>query len=273
MQRAQCNIRDVDISYLDSAPGDSTRPAVLLLHGFPDSGAMWMAQIDALHGAGFRVLAPDARGYGQSQLTTRVEESALDRIVGDFCGLLDALEIEAAHVAGHDWGAVFAWGLAGLQPERVRRLVAMSVGHPGAYARAGLEQKLRAWYAFAFLIPGFAERLLPFADWRLLRSGFTAHPTPDEVRREMSRPGRLTAALNVYRANARLLMSEPLPSVRADTLGIYSSGDAFLTARQMRESERYVRGTWRYEQLRGGHWMPLEQPDRISELLIEHFSG
>ena len=252
MQRNQCKTNGVEISYLDSAPDAAARPAVLLLHGFPDSAEMWTAQIIALHAAGYRVLAPDARGYGQSQLTTRVEDSALEQI---------------------DWGAVFAWGMAAQQPKRVRRLVALSVGHPLAYTQAGIEQKLRAWYAVGFLVPGLAERLLPVGNWRLLRSGFTGHPTPDAVRDQMARPGRLTAALNVYRANAPLLMRHGLPSVQADTLGIYSTGDAFLTARQMRDSHRFVRGQWRYEQLPGGQWMPLSQPDRISELLLEHFSA
>ena len=273
MQRNQCKTNGVEISYLDSAPDAAARLAVLLLHGFPDSAEMWTAQIIALHAAGYRVLAPDARGYGQSQLTTRVEDSALEQIVADLCGLLDALDIESAHVAGHDWGAVFAWGMAAQQPKRVRRLAALSVGHPLAYTQAGIEQKLRAWYAVGFLVPGLAERLLPVGNWRLLRSGFTGHPTPDAVRDQMARPGRLTAALNVYRANAPLLMRHGLPSVQADTLGIYSTGDAFLTARQMRDSHRFVRGQWRYEQLPGGHWMPLSQPDRISELLLEHFSA
>ncbi len=68
-------------------------------------------------------------------------------------------------------------------------------------------------------------------------------------------------------------MRHSMPCVQADTLGIYSTGDDFLTARQMRDSQRFVRGQWRYEQLPGGHWMPLSQPDRISELLLEHFSA
>lgn len=271
MQRFICRPNGMEISYLDTAPSDDSRPVALLLHGFPDEAGMWLPQLNALHAAGYRAVAPDIRGYGASELTHTVAESTLEQVVGDLCGVLDHIGADAADVAGHDWGAIFAWGLAALNPSRVRKLAVLSVGHPSSYARAGLEQALRAWYAVAFQIPGFAERLLPAGDWKLLRAGFTAHPASDSVRKHMGRPGRLRAALNVYRANGRTLLRDGLPSVRADTLGIYSGADSFLTRRQMLGSESFVQGTWRYAELPGGHWMPIEQPETISKLLIEHF--
>lgn len=271
MQQHICQPNGLDIAYFDTAPDNHDRPVALLLHGFPDDAAMWRPQLEALHQAGYRGIAPDLRGFGASSITHRVADSRLDAVLADLLGLMDHIGATSVQVAGHDWGAIFAWALAAYHPQRVDRLAVLSVGHPNAYADAGLEQALRAWYAMLFQVPGLAERLLPAANWYLLRFGLTAHPAADAVRKQMGRPGRLRAALNVYRANGFKLLRERLPPVQADTLGIYSRADAFLTRRQMHDSHHHVLGQWRYVELPGGHWMPIDQPDAIAELLIQHF--
>ena len=250
------------LSYLDSAPGDTTRPAVLLLHGFPDEATVWAPQIPVLHAAGFRVLAPDMRGYGESDMAPAR---------GDFLALLDHLGIDQAHVAGHDWGAPLAWMLAGWHPRRVRKLVVMSVGHPTAYARGGITQKLKGWYTVFFQIGGLCERQL-LGDGRFsLPRVFPGHPDIDTVMARMRRPGRMTAALRIYRANMPGVLFGQFPTVVADTWGVYTTGDAFLAPDQMLKSGRWVAGQWRYTGLPGGHWMTLEQPERINAILLEHF--
>lgn len=268
MQRAQFDRSGLRLSYLDSAPNDRARPAVLLLHGFPDSAEMWCAQIEALHAAGFRAIAPDMRGYGESDMAAQTADYRMEQVLADHVALLDHLGLERADVVGHDWGAVFAWMLAGYYPQRVRRLVAVSVGHPTAYARAGIDQKLAGWYTLYFLMRGLSEYMLsgdgPLSLRRLLRS----HPAFDEVRGRMRQPGRLTAALRVYRANLVAVLFRRHPPVEAPTLGIWSSGDAYLVESQMQRSVRYARSAWRYEKLDGGHWIPLEQPGRLNELLL-----
>ncbi|HEY7489879.1 MAG TPA: alpha/beta fold hydrolase, partial [Candidatus Tectomicrobia bacterium] len=109
---------------LDAGSG----PAVLLLHGFPDSSYLWRHQIPALVEAGFRAIAPDLRGFGDSDRPEGPEAYALACILEDLVGLLDSLHIERAHLVTHDWGAAAGWALAALRPERVNRLVALSVG-------------------------------------------------------------------------------------------------------------------------------------------------
>lgn len=260
------------LSYLDSAPGETTRPAVLLLHGFPDEATVWAPQIAALHGAGFRVLAPDMRGHGESDIAPRRGDYHGRKIVGDFVALLDHLGIERAHVAGHDWGAVLAWMLAGWHPARVSKLAVLSVGHPTAYARAGLGQKIKGWYTLYFQLGGLAERLLLGRGRLSLPRVFPGHPDIGTVMARMRRPGRMTAALRVYRANLVGVLFGRFPSVVADTWGVHSADDAFLTPEQMRASERWVAGRWRYTDLPGGHWMTLEQPERINAILLEHFT-
>src|SRR3954470_12347563 len=121
----------VELDVLDEGSG----PVVLLVHGFPDSSHLWRGQVPALTGAGLRVIAPDMRGFGASHKPERVEDYRLSRAVADLVAVLDELEVERVRVVGHDWGAGVAWVLAALHPARVERLVAMSVGHPGAQRR------------------------------------------------------------------------------------------------------------------------------------------
>jgi pimeloyl-ACP methyl ester carboxylesterase len=108
-------------------------PAVLLLHGFPDSSALWRHQVPALVDAGYRVIAPDLRGFGASDRPEGVAAYAMPTLVADVLGIIDTLDVERADVVGHDWGSGLGWTLAAVVPERVRRLVALSVGHPAGY--------------------------------------------------------------------------------------------------------------------------------------------
>jgi pimeloyl-ACP methyl ester carboxylesterase len=255
------NADGVELAVLDEGTGD----AVLLLHGFPDSGRLWRHQIPTLTDAGFRVVAPDLRGFGASEKPADVSDYRIGRSVADMVALLDALEIEKAHVVGHDWGAAVAWALALLAPQRVDRLVVMSVGHPGV--KRTLEQREKSWYMLLFQFPE-AEAILQQNDSALLREWAASHPELDLERFD------LTAGLNWYRANLhpRRELEPPraLPPVQADTLGIWSTGDRYLLERGMTESAHHVEGRWRYERVEdAGHWMQLDQPERVNALLLD----
>lgn len=261
--------RGFRLSYLDSAPDASERPVVLLLHGFPDEAVMWTPVIRRLHAAGYRCIAPDTLGCGASQLGQQTRDYHARRIADDRAALLDTLDIRQADVVGHDWGAALAWLLAGYHPERVRRLVPISVGHPTAYARAEFRQKLVGWYTLFFQLPGLSERLLLGEGRFSLRRVFASHPEMEAVLQRMrAQPARLTAAVRIYRASMVDVLFRKHPPVACDTLGIYSTGDRFLVASQMRRSSRWVQGRWQFEQWPGGHWVPLEQPERLCEALL-----
>jgi pimeloyl-ACP methyl ester carboxylesterase len=245
-------------------------PAVLLLHGFPDTHQLWRHQVPALTAAGFRTIAPDLRGFGASD---RPGAYDVRSHVGDLLGLLDQLDIEAAHVVGHDWGAAIGWALASLVPDRVRSLAALSVGHPAAFARGGLRQREKSWYMLLFQFEGVAEQWLSADDFANLRS-WSGHPDLDSVAARLAAPGALSAALGIYRASLppSTLVSPPpaLPPVTAPTLGVWSSGDRFLLEGPMVESGSYVAGPWRYARVEdAGHWMQLDQPSAVNQLLLD----
>jgi pimeloyl-ACP methyl ester carboxylesterase len=248
---------------------------VLLLHGFPDSSRVWRNQIPALVAAGFRVIAPDLRGFGESDRPEAVEDYRITRSLADVLAILDALDVERAHVVGHDWGAGLAWVVAGLAPERVERLVAMSVGHPNTQHDPTLEERRRAWYMLFFQFPGVAEDVLARDDWKLMREWTAGARDRERYLEDLSRPGALTAGLNWYRANVRpereLKPRRPFPAVAAPTLGLWSTADEYLMERPMLESAAHVTGGWRYERVEGaGHWLQLDASERVNELLLAH---
>lgn len=249
-------------------------PAVILLHGFPDTGDLWRHQVPALVAAGFRTIVPDLRGRGATQRPPEVADYAQSNSLQDVLAILDALGLERAHVVGHDFGAGLAWLVASLAPQRVDRLVALSVGFPGAAGKPDLEALQKAWYRILIQAEGTAEELFKQDDWYLLRTLLRGAVDTDRYIEILSEPGALTAGFNWYRANLPLhrLLGAPreMPAVQAPTLGVWSPGDLYLTERAMTSSEAKVAGPWRYERLEdAGHWIPLDQPERLNALLLD----
>jgi len=246
---------------------------VILLHGFPDSGRLWRNQVPVLTDAGFQVIVPDLRGYGASGRPEEVEQYSLPFLVGDVLAVLDAVGVERAHVVGHDWGAVLAWAIGSLVPDRVDHLVALSVGNPLAFRGAGLAQREKSWYMLLFQFAGVAEQWLTADGWANFRE-WGRHPDTEGVIADLERDGSLTPGLNWYRANVppESFVGPPLelPPVAAPTMGVWSSGDFALLEEQMTTSKDFVTGPWRYERVEGaGHWMQLEAPDALNRLLLD----
>jgi pimeloyl-ACP methyl ester carboxylesterase len=165
MATSTLKVNELSFSVEDTG-GDG--PSVLLLHGFPDSKELWRHQTPALAAAGYRVIAPDLRGFGASDRPEGAEHYRMEALAGDVLGILAALDVDSAAVVGHDWGSALGWGLAGLAPERVERFVALSVGHPSTYM-VDLRQRELSWYMLFFQFVGVAEEALRRDGWALLR--------------------------------------------------------------------------------------------------------
>ena len=266
---------------VDGPPGGEM---AILLHGFPEGAESWTRQVAALAGAGALAVAPDMRGYGMSDAPPRVEDYAIDRLVEDVAGLIKAFGRDSAHVAGHDWGAIVAWFFASAHPEMTKSLTVLSVGHPAAVSAATAtddDQRTRSEYIGLFLQEGKAESVLGEDDFRRLRAMFKPGPNPDAVpravietfARSLSRPGRLTAALNYYRANlargrgwsgiARNI------KVTAPTVLMWGDQDPALGRLQAETTAEHMTGDYRLEVLEGaGHWLQFERPDEVGRTLI-----
>jgi pimeloyl-ACP methyl ester carboxylesterase len=260
----------VTLAVFDEGAG----PPVLLLHGFPDSSHVWRYQVPALVAAGMRVIAPDLRGFGESDKPESVEDYAITRSVADMVAVLEEVGIDRAHVVGHDWGAGLAWSLAAFVPERVERLVVMSVGHPNTLWNQTIEQREKAWYQLLFQFTGVAEELLTRDNWKLFREWSRGDGDLERYLADLSRPGALTAGLNWYRASAgprlELGRRRPFPSVSVPTLGLWSSRDNYVTEDGMLRSAEHVTSSWSYERIENAsHWLQLDAADRVNDLLVE----
>jgi pimeloyl-ACP methyl ester carboxylesterase len=136
-------------------------PLVVLLHGFPESWYSWRHQLTALAAAGFHAVAPDQRGYGQTDRPAEIAAYSMFHLVGDVIGLLDALGEQQAVVVGHDWGAPVAWHTALFRPDRVRGVVGLSVPYRprGERAPLGVLRSVLGehFYQIYFQQPGVAE--------------------------------------------------------------------------------------------------------------------
>src|SRR5881227_1945405 len=209
-------VNDVELNVVVQGEG----PDVLLVHGFPDDYTVWRNQIPALVDAGYRVIALDTRGCGESEIKPCEGDYAIDELVADLVALLDTLGIAKVRLVGHDFGALQAWYFAMEHPERVDRYIAMSVGHPAAYASGGVAQKLKAYYVFCIQLRGLIEFLVRRFDWWLF--GVVLHYPAEfrHIRARLSRSGRLTAGFNYYRANLHLMLSKAFPRVKVPVVGI-----------------------------------------------------
>jgi len=258
----------------------------VMLHGFPEGAESWSHQLRLVAGAGFLAVAPDLRGYGLTDAPDGVASYSLDHLVEDVSGLIGAFGRKSAHVAGHDWGAVVAWYFAAAHPEMTASLSALSVGHPAALAAASREdedQQQRSQYVNLFLMEGKAEQVLMAEDGRRLRAMYGVGPNPDAIPpavvegfvSSLSRPGRLTSALNYYRANLktgggaweRLNRMGP---ITARTQLLWGDQDPALGRRSAEGTAQYVKGPYRLEVLEGaGHWLQFERPAEIGRALRE----
>jgi pimeloyl-ACP methyl ester carboxylesterase len=280
------------ISFSVLAAGRRDRPVVLLLHGFPEGKESWEAQLLALAEAGWRAVAPDLRGYGGTDAPKGVEAYAMPHLVADVEGLISALGEDQVDLAGHDWGALVGWPFVSRNPGMVRSWTALSVPHPVALARAsGLDggpdpdpdQRARSAYVGLLQRAGKAEEVLLEDGCQRLRAFYQAGPDPDAIPAEMvehfvkgfQRPGRLTAALDYYRANlkpAAYAAYPPCPKpITTSTLLLWGDQDPALGRVAVEATAGMVKGPYRLQVLEGaGHWLQFERPDEISQALVGH---
>jgi len=282
LQHCEADLGDVRLHYVEVGSG----PLVVLLHGFPEFWYSWRHQLPVLAAAGFRVVAPDMRGYNLSSKPRSVAAYRLPRLSGDVARLIHHLGSGKAVVIGHDWGAVVAWDLAQRYPERVERLVIMNVPHPERFARGLLtcRQLLRSWYIFFFQIPWLPEALTRLGNFAVIRRILQTDPvrpsafSPSDIGKYMeaiARPGALTAAINYYRAAMRdgLRVLKEFRRIEAPVLVIWGQKDRYLGAELAEPAAKWVPNV-RVERLTdASHWVQIDQPARVNALVLDFLSS
>ena len=253
--------------------GPAEGEPVVLLHGFPQSAAGWSLVTPYLVEAGLRVIAPNQRGYSPGARPLEVSAYGIDKLVGDVIGMLDALDIDSAHVVGHDWGAAVAWPLAVHHPDRLRSLTTASMPHPAAFGQAlreDADQQQRASYIGLLRRPGKAEDLLLEDDARRLRAMFGGAVPADQVEAHLgvlTRPEALTAALNWYRAMTADLGE--LPAVKVPTTYVWSDQDTAMGRSGAENTGNFVDAPYEFVELAGiSHWIPEEAPEQLANAVL-----
>ena len=254
---------------------DGDGPTVLFLHGWPDDSRLWSKVVPAVVEAGFRAVVVDQRGCGASDKPAATEAYAMRHLVDDVRAVIDEVG-GPVHLVGHDWGSNIAWVAATHLTGRVTSISALSVGHPTAFRSAGFEQQLKSWYTLLFFHEGVGEAFLRRDDYFAIRR-WLGHPDAQSVIDRLEDSGQMEAQLRWYRANIppSAFVDPPpvLPPVPVPALGIWSTGDAALSERQMTESGRYCGAGFEYVRVEGGgHWLPLERPDVVSQALLQFWS-
>jgi epoxide hydrolase 4 len=265
-------------------------PLVLLLHGFPQFWYAWRHQIPAL-ATRFKVVAPDLRGYGETDKPPRVADYRTGVLAADVAALVKALGHERAHVVGHDWGGGVAWTAALQQPQAIDKLAVLNCPHPRAFAKAlrsNLRQLGRSWYMFFFQIPAVPELVFRLAPGRVVERTFRGMTvrkdtfTDEDLRRfreAMEKPGALTAAINYYRATFRNVaamreLERSEARIAAPTLLIWAEDDVALGKELTYGMEPLFSGPFRIHYVPGcSHWVNEEQPELVNRLLLEFLTG
>ena len=264
------------------AEGPVDGRVVLFLHGFPQSAGEWKAQLHALADAGFRVVAPDQRGYSPGARPAAVEAYGIDHLVADTLGMCDELGAERIDLVGHDWGAIVAWVVAARHPGRVRTLSVVSVPHPeafaDAYASPRSKQREMSGYIDVFRAgDGAGEQMLAGDDGDGLRRMFEGQGLDADAAAGHAavhaQPGALTAGLNWYRATHPTMM-RGVPPVSVPTLFVWGALDPAISREAAEGCAAYTTGPFRFEVLDDvGHWVPELEAELLNRLLLEHLSS
>jgi pimeloyl-ACP methyl ester carboxylesterase len=288
LQRITIAVGNMVFDALAAGPDDGE--LVLLLHGFPQTGLAFSAQLRALGTAGYRAVAPDQRGYSAGARPRVREEYVMGNFVADVAGMADALGHERFHLVGHDWGGAVAWVMATRFPNRVRSLTVLSTPHFGALgaqrADPASDQAERSSYFVRFGEPGAEEWFLADdkAVFREVLSGVPEHHREVYLSR-LGNPEAMRAALAWYHVFARPIGPAPTgqtpsptpPSVapvRVPTLYVWGTDDGAFGWVAAEKTADFVAGPYEFHALEGiGHWVPELAPDTVSHLLLRHLRG
>lgn len=264
--------------------GDPAAPAIVLLHGFPESHRTWRHQIPELAKTHF-VIAPDQRGFARSSKPEGAENYTPDKTVGDLIALADHFGKDRFVLIGHDWGGAIAWMAALQHPNRVERLIIVNAPHPFVFQKSlfdDMEQRAASQYIRLFRNPGLEAQLEAMGLGTFFDTTFARHADPallaperDAYLDEWGQPGAMTAMLNWYRASAIVVpgmdetperpafLDGPFPPLQMPVLVIWGMGDTALLPIQLEGLDQLVPDL-KIVKVDAGHFVPWEKPEAVN---------
>lgn len=276
-------VRANGLSFHVLAAGGGDRLA-LFLHGFPELGFSWRHQLPVVAREGYLAWAPDLRGYGRTDRPHGLQEYAIEKLMDDVAGLIDASGCRETVLIAHDWGGVIAWYFALRRVRPLSKLVLMNLPHPAVFdrvLRSGWRQRLRSWYVLFFQLPWLPEKLLGARRGRMVTEAFRGMAVhkerfPEDVldvyRQAALQPGALTAMVDYYRAlvrggGANRMRSLGFPRIDVPTLMIWGEQDTALGVELTVGTEDFVSDFTLHRLPDASHWVQQDAPDEVNARL------
>ena len=255
--------------------GNPSDELIILLHGFPESSFMWIDLMKNIALLGFYCVAPNMRGYSEGAQPKRKKHYTIDKLSNDVMDVAKYFEKKKFHLIGHDWGAVIGWKVVYDNSESILSWSALSVPHIKAFSYAITtddDQKKKSKYVKNFQIPFLPERNIRKNDFVIFKK-LWKHSSKEEVEDYLSifkNKKALTAALNYYRANYKILKSNSIENIKVPTLFIWGEHDMAIGAFGVEQGHQYMKDYYKFVKLDAGHWLIQTNYKAIKEEISQH---
>ena len=251
--------------------------AVILLHGFPETSRMWYQLIPILANEGFKVIAPDQRGYSQGASPLKISDYTIDKLSKDITDIADAFQLEKFHLIGHDWGSAVGWYTVSINADRIISWTALSVPHLDAFFESiatDKEQQQKSQYMSFFKKPILPELYFKIFGYKYLKDIWRKSSTLEieKYLEVFKQRGALKASLNWYRANIKN-SNNMIGNIDTPTLILYGIKDMAIGEKSVDESAKYLNGEYNIEKLDVGHWLIQESFESVSNSILKHLNA
>ena len=251
--------------------------AVILLHGFPETSRMWYQLMPILANEGFKVIAPDQRGYSQGARPLKISDYTIDKLSKDITDIADAFQLEKFHLIGHDWGSAVGWYTVSINADRIISWTALSVPHLDAFFESiatDKEQQQKSQYMSFFKKPILPELYFKIFGYKYLKDIWRKSSTLEieKYLEVFKQRGALKASLNWYRANINN-SNNMIGNIDTSTLILYGIKDMAIGEKSVDESAKYLNGEYNIEKLDAGHWLIQESFESISNSILKHLNA
>ena len=255
---------------------ENTGDAVILLHGFPETSRMYYDLIPVLVSEGYKVVAPDQRGYSQCARPPKISDYSIDKLSQDVIDIADAFQFEKFHLVGHDWGSAVGWVTVAFHSDRVISWTALSVPHLDAFFDAintDKDQQRKSQYINFFKKPILPELYFKIFGYTYLKNIWrkSSQLEIEKYLEVFKQRGALKASLNWYRANMNN-EDKFIGDITTPTLIIYGLKDMAIGEKSVDESEKYLTGDYKIEKLKAGHWLIQESFEAVSNSILQHLN-
>lgn len=260
----------------------SDGPAIILLHGFPETSHMWEETMVHLHKKGFYCLAPDLRGYSPNARPKGAHNYGIKHLTKDVISIADAKGISTFHLIGHDWGSAIGWAIVGMYPSKIKSWVAMSVPHITAFGEAikdDPKQQKMSGYAKVFQWPILPELRLKSKDFKALEKACWYLSSPQQVeayKKVFRQKGMLTSSLNYYRYNWNKLLAVSkelnIDAITTPTTFIWGNKDTAIGRKGVEATKNYMKGAYKLVELEASHWLVQDSAQQVWEAIDHHLT-